>query len=99
MRKVKILAALTGFVSLLPHSADAAYPVYNPQQLARQGYVINTYTQPQITGQSANITSQQLVAASATNKQPIGVAATNPNRVTGTLPRVGSSATNAGRQY
>ena len=99
MRKVKFLAALTGIVSFLPHSADAAYPVYNPQQLARQGYVINTYTQPQITGQSANITSQQLVAASATNKQPIGVAATNPNRVTGTLPRVGSSATNAGRQY
>jgi opacity protein-like surface antigen len=27
------------------------------------------------------------------------VAATNPNRVTGALPRVGSSATNAGRQY
>ena len=99
MRKVTFLAALTGIVSLLPHSADAAYPVYNPQQLARQGYVINTYPQPQITGQSANITSQQLVAASATNRQPIGVAATNPNRVTGTLPRVGSSATNAGRQY
>ncbi|MBQ6011879.1 MAG: hypothetical protein IJL23_02040 [Alphaproteobacteria bacterium] len=101
MRKVKILAALTGFVSLLPHSADAAYPVYNPQQLARQGYVINTYTQPQITGQRANITSQQLVAASANNRQPIAtnVAATNPNRVTGALPRVGSSATNAGRQY
>ena len=73
--------------------------MYNPQQLARQGYVINTYTQPQITGQSSNITSQQLVAASATNRQPIGVAATNPNRVTGALPRVGSSATNAGRQY
>ena len=101
MRKVKILAALTGFVSLLPHSASAAYPVYNPQQLTRQGYVINTYTQPQITGQRANITSQQLVAASANNRQPIAtnVAATNPNRVTGALPRVGSSATNAGRQY
>ena len=63
--------------------------------------LINTYTQPQITGQRANITSQQLVAASANNRQPIAtnVAATNPNRVTGALPRVGSSATNAGRQY
>ncbi len=101
MKKSKFLAVLTGFVSSLPFVADAAYPVYNPQQLARQGYVINTYQQPQITGQRANITSQQLVAASAANRQPIAVnpGATNPNRVTGALPRVGSSATNAGRQY
>ena len=106
MRKTKILTVLTGIVSSLPFAADATYPVYNPQQMARQGYVINTYPQqpqyaqqPQITGQSANITSQQLVAASANNGQPINVAATNPNRVTGTLPRVGSAATNAGRQY
>ena len=101
MKNSKFLAVLAGFVSSLPFVADAAYPVYNPQQLARQGYVINTYTQPQITGQRVNITSQQLVAASANNRQPIAtnVAATNPNRVTGALPRVGSSATNAGRQY
>lgn len=101
MKNSKFLAVLAGFVSSLPFVADAAYPVYNPQQLARQGYVINTYTQPQITAQRANITSQQLVAASANNRQPIAtnVAATNPNRVTGALPRVGSSATNAGRQY
>lgn len=101
MKNSKFLAVLAGFVSSLPFVADAAYPVYNPQQLARQGYIINTYQQPQITGQRANITSQQLVAASAANRQPIvtNVAATNPNRVTGALPRVGSSATNAGRQY
>lgn len=101
MKKSKFLAVLTGVVSSLPFVADAAYPVYNPQQLARQGYVINNYQQPQITSQRANITSQQLVAASATNRQPIAtnVGATNPNRVTGALPRVGSSATNAGRQY
>ena len=101
MRRVKFLVALSGFVSVLPHSASATYPVYNPQQLARQGYVINTYQQPQITSQRTNITSQQLVAASSNNNQPIvtSVAATNPNRVTGALPRVGSSATNAGRQY
>jgi opacity protein-like surface antigen len=100
MRKTKILAALTGLISSLPFVADAAYPVYNPQQLARQGYVINSY-QPQLTSPNANITSQQLAAASASNGQPVmyNVAATNPNRVTGTLPRVGSSATNAGRQY
>ena len=83
MKNSKFLAVLAGFVSSLPFVADAAYPVYNPQQLARQGYVINTYTQPQITGQRVNITSQQLVAASANNRQPIAtnVAATNPNRL------------------
>lgn len=102
MKKIQFLAVLTGFISALPFGVDAAYPVYNPQQLARQGYVINTYpAQPQITSKNANITSQQLIAASANNNQPIGVnvVATNPNRVTGALPRVGSSATNAGRQY
>lgn len=102
MRKIKFLAVLTGIMSVSPFVADAAYPVYNPQQMARQGYVINTYPQqqyqqPVITGRTTNITSQQLVAASAANGRP--VTATNPNRVTGALPRVGSSATNAGRQY
>lgn len=101
MKRTSFFAALTGILSVSPFVADAAYPVYNPQQLARQGYVVNNYQQPQITGQSANITSQQLTAAAAANNQPIvtNVAATNPNRVTGALPRVGSSATNAGRQY
>ena len=98
MKKTKFLAVLTGIVSMSPFVADAAYPVYNPQQMARQGYVINTAQYPtQITGQKTNITSQQLVAASAANGRPIS--ATNPNRITGALPRVGSSATNAGRQY
>lgn len=100
MIKTKFLAVLAGFVSSLPFVADAAYPVYNPQQLARQGYVINDgqYT-ARVTGTASNITSQQLAAASAANGRPMTVAATNPNRVTGALPRVGSSATNAGRQY
>lgn len=114
MKKTKFLAVFAGLMSSLPFVADAAYPVYNPQQLARQGYVINTYPQngvvysgvqqqyqqPQMVGRT-NITTQQLVAASAVNGRPMGttVAATNPNRITGSLPRVGSSATNAGRQY
>lgn len=109
MRKHQILAVLTGIMAIVPFGARAAYPVYNPQQLARQGYVINTYPQQntqhyqqqRIVGRSNNITSQQLVAASTVNGRPMGVntAATNPNRITGNLPRVGSSATNAGRQY
>ena len=115
MKKTKILAVLTGIMATCSFGARAAYPVYNPQQLARQGYVINNYPQqqnvrysgnaqryqqPQMVGRT-NITTQQLVAASAVNGRPMGtrVAATNPNRITGALPRVGSSATNAGRQY
>ena len=98
----------------VPFGARAAYPVYNPQQLARQGYVINEYPQqnarysgvqryqqqPQMVGRT-NITTQQMAAASAVNGRPMAtnVSATNPNRITGALPRVGSSATNAGRQY
>ena len=107
MRKTGFLAVLMGIVSVAPFASRAAYPVYNPQQMARQGYVINTYpTQPmmqpgpQMTGRGTNITTQQLVAASANNGRPMSnVAAANPNSITGALPRVGSSATNAGRQY
>jgi opacity protein-like surface antigen len=102
MKKFKFLAVLTGIMSSLPFAADAAYPVYNQQQLARQGYVVNGYQyNPQQMAGRTNITSQQLVAASAVNGRPMmaNVGATNPNRITGALPRVGSSATNAGRQY
>lgn len=102
MRKFKFLAVLTGLMSSLPFVADAAYPVYNQQQFARQGYVVNNqyYPQQQMVGRT-NITSQQMAAASAVNGRPMvsNIGATNPNRITGTLPRVGSSATNAGRQY
>ena len=106
MKKTNFLAVFAGLLSSMPLVAGAAYPVYNPQQLARQGYVINNYPQnavmyqqPQMVG-TTNITTQQMAAASAVNGRPMAtVAATNPNRITGSLPRVGSSATNAGRQY
>jgi hypothetical protein len=47
MKKTKFLAVFAGIISALPCAGNAAYPVYNPQQLARQGYVINTYPQQQ----------------------------------------------------
>ena len=99
MKKVSFFAVFAGIMSSLPFVADAAYPVFNPQQLSNQGYVVNTQymAQPTLTSQTTNITSQQLASASAVNGRPM--AATNPNRVTGSLPRVGSAATNAGRQY
>ena len=99
MKKTKFLVALTGIISVAPVCSDAAYPVYNQQQMARQGYVINNY-QPQYNPQQmagrTNITTQQLSVA-ANGGRPM--VATNPNRITGSLPRVGSSATTAGRQY
>ena len=102
MKKAKFLAVFAGVISALPVVAGAAYPVYNPQQLARQGYIINDYSQQNVNMQrmvgTSNIMPSQLAAASASNGRPM-VSATNPNRVTGALPRVGSSATNAGRQY
>ena len=109
MGKVRFIALLTGIMSSLPFVANAAYPVYNPQQLARQGYVVNPQyvnngmpvrATTQFNRQRTNIMPNQLAAASAVNGRPMmNIAATNPNRITGALPRVGSSATNAGRQY
>lgn len=101
MKKSGFLAVFIGMLSASPFAADAAYPVYDPQQMARQGYVINTQYTTQPTGQRTNIMPQQLAAASAVNGRPMSnsVAVANPNRITGALPRVGSSATNAGRQY
>ena len=105
MRKTKFLGVLAGILSSIPVVVDAAYPVYNPGQMANQGYVINPQylQQPNlrvITGQKSNIMPNQLAAASYSNGRPIlNNVASNPNRITGSLPRVGSSATNAGRQY
>lgn len=103
MKKAGLFATFLGIISSIPFGVDAAYPVYNPQQLQRQGYVINTQQYPVQTAQPipqqrTNITPQQLAAASAVNGRPM-IAASSPNRITGSLPRVGSSATNAGRQY
>lgn len=106
MRKTKFLGVLAGILSSVPVVVGAAYPVYNPTQLSRQGYVINPqYVNQQpnlqvITGQRSNIMPNQLAAASYSNGRPVlNNVASNPNRITGSLPRVGSSATNAGRQY
>lgn len=101
MKKISFLAAFAGVVSALPFVGNAAYPVYNPQQLQRQGYTINQYPTQQTMPGRTNITPQQLAAAGSINNRSMisNVGAANPNRITGALPRVGSSATNAGRQY
>ena len=103
MRKTKILAVLGGILSSVPFMAGAAYPVYNsPNNLQIRGVQNNygMFSRNAYPVQNTNIIPNQLAAASAMNGRPMmNIGATNPNRVTGALPRVGSSATNAGRQY
>lgn len=74
--------------------ADAAYPV-NQAAYQQQPVYIGTYQpQPQIVYQQPAVQPvvQQVVV-------PTDNRAVSPTRITGTLPRVGSNATNAGRQY
>jgi len=99
MKKFGVSAALIGFVLGAPCGAGAAYPVYQnpntPNQIVTNGRVLyypNATTQQTVQngmvvpGQNQVIMVNPNVAAS-------------PTRVTGTLPRVGSNATAAGRQY
>jgi len=96
MRKVSVSAALTVFYAFATGVAGAAYPVYQaqyanqiPVQYQQQYAVDTTY-------------SRNVVQLPATNNSVLtvnsGVAAA-PTRVTGSLPRLGSNATAAGRRY
>lgn len=91
MNKCKISAILAGFVAMAHSVAMAAYPVYPTRQTANNGVVIPAGVQlpsanSRIVGTSGMPTMQSVTAA-------------QPTRVTGALPRVGSAATTAGRQY
>ncbi len=87
---VSVFGALGAFFC-----ANAAYPVYNA------AYPANTYVYP--TGSPNPASVIQLPSSNsrvvATSGGVRNVAAAQPTRVTGALPRVGSNATNAGRQY
>jgi hypothetical protein len=85
MKNNSIFALLTTFCFATPCIASAAYPVYNSYQ-NYNGYTQNTGVQA-----NNNAITYRPIAQSS------GV--TNPTRYTGALPRVGSNATNAGRQY
>ena len=101
MKKFGISAALVGIALGAPCGAGAAYPVYSGYQNGMAGnkmvangravYYQNS-AQPMIqTGVSVPNQSQVIMV------NP-NVAA-NPSRITGMLPKVGSNATVAGRQY
>lgn len=100
MKKFGISAALMGFVLGVPCGAGAAYPVYqNPymqNQIVTNGRVLYypnaTNTQPMVQNGMVVPGQNQVVMVNPN-------VAASPTRITGTLPRVGSNATAAGRQY
>jgi len=95
MKKFGISAALIGFVLGAPCGAGAAYPVYqNPNmnnQIVANGRVLYYPN-------GANVVSNGTPAQNQVVIANPNVAA-SPTRITGALPRVGSNATAAGRQY
>lgn len=91
MKKFSFSAILAGVIVAAVHSvATAAYPVY-PTRAATGANVLPSGVQLP----SAN--SRIVGTSGMVMQQPVTAAA--PTRVTGALPRVGSSATTAGRQY
>ena len=102
MKKFNVFAVLTGVLAALPICADAAYPVYQaayPTNVAVPSYQANTPQGQVMYLPSANSrvvnTNQNVVQQQAVVRNN----AAQPTRITGQLPRVGSRATNAGRQY
>ena len=100
MRKFGVSAALMGFVLGAPCGAGAVYPVYQnpnmPNQIVTNGRVMyypNTgTTQPVAQNGVITLPQNQVVMVNSN-------VAASPTRITGALPRVGSNATAAGRQY
>ena len=98
MKKFGISAALVGIALGAPYGAGAAYPVYPGYQNNSFGaQVANTngrvvYTQPTAQNTMVVPAQNQIVLANPN-------VAASPTRITGSLPKVGSNATAAGRQY
>ena len=87
MKKNCIFAAFAGVLFGLPLGADAAYPVYNGY--ANAGVMGGQMVQMPAT---TTVATNQVVVPNSNN-------AASPSRVTGALPRVGSTNSTAGRQY
>lgn len=94
MKNFGFITALFGFVLGGASSAGAAYPAHQAYQATNaQGGIVylpgNTVQMP---------ANSQIIGTNIVAVQNNPVAA-NPTRITGALPRVGSSASTAGRQY
>ncbi len=90
MKKISISAVFAGILLGVPLVGDAAYPAYP------------TYQATGANGQMMYLPSANSRVVSTNGYVPAGyntVAAAQPTRVTGALPRVGSAQTVAGRQY
>lgn len=106
MKRIGFSAALAGFVLGITGGANAAYPVYQGYQ--GQGYqATNAQGQVMYLPSNAGTTAGQQVFIPGVQQQQMVMIPTvqtttttaTPTRITGALPRVGSTATKAGRQY
>ena len=98
--KCRFFAAFAGFALLMPAASFAAYPAqqnnYRPQmpqyqqQQYRQPAQYQQPMQPVMQPQQGYIPQNQIA------RMP---QATQPGRITGSLPKVGNAYVNAGRQY
>ncbi len=95
MKFIRISAILAGIV-MAPHmGADAAYPVYPNRQVA---YPSGAVAYPTAVGYPQNRAVVQQTP-NATSAATNSVVASSPTRITGALPRIGSTSSTAGRQY
>jgi hypothetical protein len=93
MKKTGISAVFALSVFALPLAAGAAYPAYPSYQAG--GQQINQ----QMVQRMGQQIGQQVATLPSQSAQTGSMVAASPTRMTGNLPRVGSNATNAGRQY
>lgn len=97
MKNINIFGTFAALFVGLPVAAHAAYPVYTGYN--GQANLGRVATQPMV---YQNQNAGRMVYLPTANGNVIAtnsVAAAQPTRVTGALPRVGSSAINAGRRY
>ena len=93
MKNTQIFGALTALFALIPGVSRAAYPVY----AGYNGQSNLGYQMPNTIQTAGRVTYVPTVNGGMI---PVNAAVpTGATRVTGTLPRVGSSAVNAGRKY
>ena len=97
MKKISISAVLMFGSALLSDGAGAAYPVYQNYQPVQNVPVYQQQYQQQYQRQNPAVV--QLPATNSTVLTVNSAVAAQPTRITGALPRVGSTAAAAGRQY
>lgn len=96
MKKTRISAAFVGVLLGLPVAAVAAYPMY-PSYPTYQNNAQNGQMMYLPSSNSRVVGTNGYVQQN--RQQYNSVVAAQPTRITGALPRVGSSQTVAGRQY